>query len=372
MSALASFTAPSASLRPTELLALARSRSPDDRQRLLLGVAALCDAAPPTPGDPAHAVLGEIFLVLAGRAEREVRRALSECLASTEWAPPALINMLALDEIEIARPVIASSPLLQDADLLAILVKATLEHQIAVAGRAGLSAPLCDAVIDRGEPAAMTALACNRTARITDRGVERLVEASSRVAALRSPLVRHPKMNQRLAERLYGFVGQALRQAIGERFRLDEALLESAVDDAVRAAYLRKAEPPPVNVPPADADRDDMERRLVAKLRASGQLRAGYLIRAVREGRLSLFEHALTALGGFAPDQIRRALSSDSADALLLACASVGIDRAVFPALLEELRRLNGGLPRQAPGAGLKTSMSPDSAARAFRLLMRS
>ena len=47
----------------------------------------------------------------------------------------ALITMLALDEIEIAAPVIAASPLLQDADLIRILLETTLEHQIAVARR---------------------------------------------------------------------------------------------------------------------------------------------------------------------------------------------------------------------------------------------
>ena len=102
-----------------------------------------------------------------------------------------------------------------------------------------------------------------------------------------------------------------------------------------------------------------MDRRLVAKLKASNQLRPGYLIRAIREGRLTLFQHALAELGGFSAAQVRRAMQSESANPLLLACASVGIDRAVFPALLQEIRRLNNGLPKgDLPDSALTRGMT--------------
>lgn len=351
--------------RPVDLLTLARSRDVGDRQRLLLGVTALCEAAPPSPGDASHAVLGEIFMLLAGQAEREVRKALADSLAASEWAPPALISMLALDEIEIARPVIAASPLLNDADLLRVLVEATVEHQIEVARRPRISARVADAVIDAGEPVVMTALAGNRTAEIAESGIQRLVEASRRVAALRAPLIRHPRLNSHLAEQLYAWVGQSLRQAIHERFRIDTAELDAAIEQAVLRAVA-----PPVAASPmvVDPQRDEMDRRLIGKLQASGQLRPGYLIRAIREGRLSLFENALATLGGFPIHDVRQATQAETPDLLALACASVGIDRAVFPALLDEIRGLNQGLPAGFPTAGLWSAhRSPEGAAREFR-----
>jgi uncharacterized protein (DUF2336 family) len=171
--------------RPGDLLALARDNSVDARQRLLLGVVALCDAHP--PAGELSPVLGEIFLTLARQAEREVRRVLSERLAHADWAPAALVNVLALDEIEIARPILASSPLLKDDDLLRVLIEASLEHQIAVARRPGISGRVADAVIDRAEPAVLMALAANRTAEISVEGLRRLVEHSRRIAGLRGP-----------------------------------------------------------------------------------------------------------------------------------------------------------------------------------------
>lgn len=343
---------PHVSIPPAdEILALARSRDMADQQRLLRSVTALCEASPPEPGDRVHDLLSDIFLTLAKNAERDIRRTLGECLSRTTWAPQSLICALALDEIEIARPVIAASPLLKDQDLLRILVEGAIEHQIEVARRPRISGRVADAIIDGGEPAVMTALAANRTAEVGEVAVRRLVEAAQRIAALRAPLVRHPRLNDQLARQLYNWVGQALRQALQERFDVDPHTLESALDEAVRAAYMRKGElPPPENVDASASDQ--MERRLVAKMDAAGQLRPGYLIRAIREGRLGLFQHALAALGGFPLTDVRNAVRADSPEPLRLACTAVGIDRAVFPAILEEVRKVNGGLPGDAAAPG--------------------
>lgn len=349
----------------TDLLALARSRTLPDRKKLVLGVIAMCEAAPPGPEQ--QALLGDIFLTLMGQAERDIRRILAERLATAEWAPRALINTLALDEIDIARPVIAASPLLRDQELLRILIEATVEHQIAVARRPGLSDQVIDAIIDGGVPAVLTALATNHNAQMAEASVRRLVEHSRRIAALRAPLVRHPSMTTRLAEELYGWVGQALREAIGERFRIDADALNQALAASARAAANGLVEPRNARAEVDALARAEMERRLVAKLDRSGMLRPGYLIRALQEGRLGLFEAGLATLGGFTAAQVRAAIRASDCEPLALACATVGIDRAAFPALLQDVRDLSGGAPGgEAPPASL-FDQTPDAAARAFR-----
>lgn len=348
------------------LLARAKDPSADARQRLLVAVISLCDTQHPT-GELAL-VLGEIFLTLAAQAERDVRKQLSESLSRVDWAPRALINVLALDEIEIARPVLANSPILQDEDLLRVMVEATLEHHIEVARRPNLTGRVADAIIDGGEPATMTALASNRSADISGEGIRRLVEHSRRIAALRGPLTRHPQLTEQLAEQMYQWVGIALRQSICDRFQVDEGRLAPLIERAVAEASRGSKGPAPL---PDDPDRDEMERRLIDKLQAADQLRPGYLIRAIRERRLGLFVHGLAALGGFTSAQVRAALAANTPEALYYGCAAVGIDRAVFPALLVEVRALNGGPPGDAGQAvWLRGSLSPPSAGRAFRALI--
>lgn len=353
---------------------LARSREPGDRERLLTGIVDLCEAGQAS-GEPTHpdiqALLNSIFMTLVVEAERDIRRRLSERLADADWAPSALINIMALDEIEIARPIIARSPVLQDHDLIRLLVQATLEHQIEIARRPKLQASVVEAIIERDEAAVLTALASNDTADISATAMGKLVNRSREVVALRSPLARHPKLSSDLAEQLYLLVGRTLRDALTGRFQLDPTKMQAAVDEALRAAHRGEAdsEVGPVEL---DEDREEMERSLIEKLDSAGQLRPGYLLRVLREGRLPLFVLALARLGRFEPTQIRRAIDSGRPELLALACSAVGIDRSVFPTILEHVRQLNGGRPgggdegvrRAASAFG---PFTPDIAGMAFR-----
>ena len=357
------------------LLELAKSRVPADRERLLLGIVELCDAddgAAARVSPQIQALLNSIFLGLVAGAEREIRKRLAEKLSTAEWAPPALINVLALDEIEIARPVIASSPLLKDADLIRLLIEATIEHQIEVARRPHLGHSVVEAILQAAEPAVMTALAGNTTAEVGPTDLRRLVEAAREIASLRIPLSKHPKLTDDLALQLYAWVGQALRQALAERFRLDPKMIEAALAQSVQEAYLAAPNGQGAVVMARDGEREAMEARLIEKLHAAGQLRAGYLVRALQEGRLSLFIVALAMLGRFEADHVRRVIDSERPELLGLACAAVGIDRSVFPSILEMVRTLNGGRPGGGPEAARRAigafgPVSAQVAATAFR-----
>ena len=367
----------SASPQSVALLELARSRDPADRGRLLQSIVKICeDSDARQEGlDPAvKALVESIFMALVVEAEHEIRRRLADRLAIAAWAPPALINVLALDDIDVARPIIAASPVLQDEDLIRLLVEATIEHQIEVARRPKLAAPVVQAILAKDEPAVLTALASNDSAEITSVDMARLVETSRRIAALRAPLARHPRLNADLAGRLYAWVGQSLRTAIVARFDVDPKALDAAIAQAANEAHGNVGS---VNAPTVvwerQGEQEEMERRLIDKLSTAGQLRPGYLLRVLKEKRLSLFETALAHLGGFDPVQIRKAVASpDKPELLGLACAAVGIDRGAFPTILAMVRDLNEGRPgggdegeRRAIGAF--GPFASDIAASAFR-----
>ena len=348
-----------------DLLALARNPSVDARQRLLMGVLTLCETQ--GASDDKAAAFEEIFLTVADQIERDIRKVLARRLAEADWAPRGVINVLMMDEIDIARPLLASSPVLQDEDMMRVLLEATLEHQIEVALRPRLSGRVSDAIIERGEPATLTALASNRTAQVSGEGVRRLVEHSRRIAALRLPLTRHPGLTESLAEQMYQWVGTALRQSIAARFEIDETRLAAMVDQSAMEAMM----PSGAAIATDSPERDEMERRLIDKLHAAGQLKAGYLVRAIREKRLGLFLHGLAALSGLPADDIKKALAANSAEALYYACAAVGMDRAVFPAILAEVRHLNDGMPAGDGGSvWQRGQLSAASAIRSFRVLI--
>ena len=331
-----------------DLKELAKSRSPADRERLMLAIVELCARSQSALRKPqVQDALSAIFMSLVSGAEHDIRLLLANKLSRAAWPPNALINLLASDDIEIARPVIAASPILHDGDLLRLLVEATVEHQIEIARRPALGGPVVDAIVSQAEPAVLTALASNDTADISPQAMAQLVEASHQIAGMRSPLVRHPRLTTDLAERLYLWVGQSLRAAIVARFRVDVQALDQALAEAVSEAHAHSipAETPFHMVAILKDDQDQTDQRLIAKLHAAGQLRPSYLLRALRERKLSLFRVALAVLGDYSVDDVRRALATDRPELLALACAGVGVDRSAFATLLTLVRTLNGGQP---------------------------
>ena len=329
-----------------ELKELARSRSPADRERLMLAIVELCGRADDAVRAPAiQALLGSIFTDLVEGAESDIRRILAEKLAVADWPPPALVKLLAQDEIEIARPIIAKSPMLKDDDLIGLVLEGAVEHRIEVANRPLIGPAVVDSILDNGEPVVMVALAGNDTADVSPEAMMRMVETSRQIAGMRSPLARHPRLRQEMAERLYAWVGPSLRAAIVSRFRIDVEVLDRAPAAAVKGASdgsMRESAP-------VAAEQEDMERRLIAKLHAADLLRPSYLLRVLREGRLSLFEAALAALGELPLEAVHRAARAEQPDMLALACAAVGLDRGAFSTLLGLVRELNNGQPGGDP-----------------------
>lgn len=357
--------------RAEDLLDLARSRDSGDRQRLLSGLADLLGAGRDAARDAAvRPLLDDVFTTVALESEPGVRRILAAELARAGWAPRALVETLAQDSIEVARPLLAYSPLLGDDALARLVPVMPAAHQIEVARRPGIGAATADALLAAGDPAVLAALAGNPAAAIDEPRMERLVEAARGAAALRAPLVRHPALSRRLAVKLYPHLGDTLRAALQARFPGEAAGLTRAADEAARDAFFRGDRPSPNARPARDAAREEMERRLAAKLLAAGRLRPGYLLRSLRDGEPGVFEAALCALGGFESEAVRRAVR-ERPDRLALACAAVGVDRLAFPEILSRARRLNGlppdPAPAQAAGIAEAFRLQPQAAAEVFR-----
>jgi hypothetical protein len=80
-------------------------------------------------------------------------------------------------------------------------------------------------------------------------------------------------------------------------------------------------------------------RKLIEKLAGSGQLRASYLIRVLREGQIDLFDHGLATLLQLDVEPMRQALYGPSPHPIALACRAAGIDGAAFLTVFQLSRR---------------------------------
>jgi len=95
---------------------------------------------------------------------------------------------------------------------------------------------------------------------------------------------------------------------------------------------------------------DSSARRLVDKLAAAGQLRAGFLLRVLQQGQLDLFDLAFARLLELDFADFRHVFYGSGPRPVALACRAVGIDRAVFATVFNLSRPARGGMASLSPG----------------------
>ena len=79
-------------------------------------------------------------------------------------------------------------------------------------------------------------------------------------------------------------------------------------------------------------------RKLIDKLASSGQLRASYLIRVLREGQIELFDHGFATLLQLDVEPMRQVLYGPSPRPVALACRAAGIDGSAFQTVFQLCR----------------------------------
>lgn len=286
---------------------------------IFLAVATLFEHQNATLNPRERELAGDILRHLARDVEMSIRIALAERLADDPAAPHELIAMLADDRIEIARPVLARSPVLSDGDFLRVIRKGSTDHHIVIAERPHIGETVSAALARSECEAVIIALLRNATAKIGHEAFAHLSERARLVEALQAPLISHPALPPAIAGRMYVWVSGALKTALAQRYPGAIQSLDRNIDEAT--AGLRNGK---TSASEASA------RKLVAKLSASGQLRASFLIRVLQQGQPELFDHGFAALLGIDVEVMRKALYSDNPVTLALACRAVGIDRSVF------------------------------------------
>src|SRR5262249_19978435 len=146
--------------------------------------------------------------------EMSIRIALAERLASSDHTPSELINLLADDAIEVARPVLERSPVLSESDLLRIVKQASTDHHVAVAARPAISEIVTAALARSDCEAVLVTMLRNSGAKISQDTFASLVARAREIESLQAPLIERPDLPSALATRMYVWVSAALKTAL--------------------------------------------------------------------------------------------------------------------------------------------------------------
>jgi uncharacterized protein (DUF2336 family) len=235
------------------------------------------------------------MIMLLDDASPLVRRALAQVLASSQKAPPAVIQALAADQPEIAVIVIERSPLFIDADLVDLVATGPSVVQAAIARRAPLQCAVAAAIAEVGSPEACLELIENPDAEIARFSIDRLVERLGHVAAIREALFARTDLPAPTRQALVSKLSSTLADFVAAREWLEVERAHRIAKEACEKATVALAAQSPAGE----------TRPLIRHLCASGQLTAGLVLRALLSGNVALFEEALAELSGIPLERVR-------------------------------------------------------------------
>lgn len=242
----ATAAANSATPRQADLL-LAKDKDVGVRERLAHKIGRL---APNLSGEARahiHELTLEVIGILAADRIAKVRQIIAESLRHTNDAPLDVIRQLARDaEIKVAGPILESSPLLTDEELINIIRSKPIQGALeAIARRRRLGTPLADALVATAFSApdgvlAVTALLKNHNAEIDPATMGRILDVAPGFSAWHAPLVDRPSLPGSAIRRLATFVSQALLGVLKKRKDADPETVAAigAAEDQRRAAEL--------------------------------------------------------------------------------------------------------------------------------------
>ena len=154
-----------------------RHAGPQKRHQALRAVADLFLSTAPSLDETHVEVFDTVFDTLLEDPNRTGLSELSERMAPIENAPRRLVKRLASDgDILIAGPVLAQSPRLSADDLCEIAQTKGNAHMLAMSTRKDLTEPVTDILVHKGDQKVARSVAGNRGARLSENGLDKLVE----------------------------------------------------------------------------------------------------------------------------------------------------------------------------------------------------
>ena len=242
-------------------------------------------------------------------------RALSElsiALADLGAAPEQTVRRLAgHDNPSVAGPLLARSPILQDADLIEIANNRSQQHLVAVSSRQNLSEGITDVILKLAGKDASRVLARNPTARFSSRGFAVLLAAAGRDETIAESLGLRPDLPTATLQGLLSRVTETVRARL---LKSASAELKEKIRlelDSIDA----RAEPLP-----QDPKDHSAAHAAVAALSRIGKLNDSTVNRfAIRNEHANVVA-ALSLLSGGTVETIAPLMNEPNSETLLIAC----------------------------------------------------
>ncbi|MCZ8122369.1 MAG: DUF2336 domain-containing protein [Magnetospirillum sp.] len=139
-----------------------------------------------------NALARELTRAMIRELDLDIRERLSQKVCTNPLAPQTIVKALASDVIEVARPVLASSTVLSDEDLVEIALALTPDHRVAITQRGEVSELVSASLIAYREPIVIAELLRNLSAKLSLQSFLVVGEVAQFERQIHAPLAMRP------------------------------------------------------------------------------------------------------------------------------------------------------------------------------------
>lgn len=305
--------------RQNELASLAKDKTEEGRGRLLVDLATLILTDPPA-GDVELSLFFDIVRRILPLARQDFRRAFSTSAADRGYIPLDVLKCLAVDDIDVAAPVLERSPVFSDDDLIALTISMDDDHRVAIAARAVVSGALSDVLLQFGSRSVLHRLGSNQGAEFTSSGFETLRRRAEKDEDLMNILVARSDLGEKLAA--------GLRDTI-ERFA---SRRKSSDGPRARVVATQAA---PRDLRPANAG----VASLIAELRAGRRNIDDIVVELAKVDRHADLARLLGDFASIDESQILRVMVRADANGIATVARGLGLKTETYAAIVDLRRR---------------------------------
>jgi uncharacterized protein (DUF2336 family) len=274
-------------LTEEDVFALVRGESEFERAAAAHKICVRIESRPLTPDERRAAQ--DILRLMASDAAEAVRRAMAVTLKASPLLPREIALKLARDVETVAVPVLNYSPAFTDADLAELVRGGSGVKQVAVAYRPALGAAAADALAEYGVEEALKIACANDNAAFSETALQRVVERFPSSEGVQLAVAYRESLPITVAERLARLVSEAVHDHLVRHHGVGQSTASALTDEALDQVTVDLAD---------DAGRTEDVAAFAEHLHRSGRLTPSLLLRALAQGHMSFFEHAVAELAG--------------------------------------------------------------------------
>jgi uncharacterized protein (DUF2336 family) len=319
---------------------LVRGDNEDERAIAAQKICRRIDSAKLTTAerDAAQAILN----LIARDAAEMVRRAMAVTLKSSPNLPHEIAVQLAQDIDAVATPILVSSPVLTDEDLLTVLETTTTTKRCAIASRENVSAIIVHEILDSGDEKAVRISAANDGADYDAAAFQRTMTTFGDSPDVMDAFVARSHLPLDVTEKLISHISDVALDRMMKRHALPPQLAVEISEGARERATVDLVD---------QAGLAHNPKHFVQQLRMNGRLTPSLVLRATLRGHMVFLEHALAELAGVSHGKAWLLIHDAGPLGLRAIYDRTGMPPRIFPAIRAALEIFqNVEMPHDAAG----------------------